>query len=146
MSHWEAGQKITTDRINIFSAEAEDVNSSTTTSTTFTDTSTGAFSVAVVVPESGAVWVHLRSTQRNNGANNTITHFDASGSVSGSVYGASTVASLIVVGTNNVSLSLRKRLSGLSPGETLTVTSKHRVNTASTGIFDYRYLSVEGVP
>lgn len=146
---WEWLQEIAQDVNTLITvgtpAEAEDVTSTTTTSTTFTDTSGGVFSTSLVVPPSGTVVISIRSTHRNSSTNNTLTHFEAVGSVSGTVVSASTSASLIVNGTSNQSQSLRKRLTGLSPGETLTVTTKHRVNTASTGSFDYRYILIEGV-
>lgn len=142
-----SGMRLTADRLRVPSAEVEDTVSTTITSTTFTDAASGVFSTSLTVPFSGAVWVSLRSTQRNSGAlTNTITHFKADGSVSGAVYGASTVAALIVGNTTNYSLSLRKRLSGLVVGEIITVTMQHRVSSASTGTLDYRYIAIEGAP
>ena len=146
MAHWFAGQIITAAHLTIESAQAEDTSTRTTTSTTYTDASGGAFSASVVVPASGAVTVMIRSTQRNSTTNNTITSWTGVGSTSGTVYSANDNAAIIVNGTNNFSLSLRYRLSGLTAGETLTVTTKHRVNTASTATFDYRIIILEGCP
>lgn len=143
--HWQTMAEDIDALITIGTAENEDSSSTTTTSTTFTNTSGGAFSASLTVPPSGTVVISIRSTHRNSSTNNTLTHFEAVGSVSGTVVSPSTAASLIVNGTSNQSQSLRKRLTGLSPGETLTVTTKHRVNTASTGSFDYRYILIEGV-
>jgi hypothetical protein len=146
MAHWFAGQIITASHLTVESTQVEDTSSRTTTSTSYTDASGGAFSASVVVPASGAVAVSIRSTQRNSGANNAITSWTATGTTSGTVYSANDNAALIVNGTNNFSLSLRYRLSGLTSGETLTVTTKHRVNTASTATFDYRIIILEGCP
>ncbi len=146
MSHWAAGKIITAGLLTVGQAQNEDTSSRTTTSTSYADASGGAFSASVTVPASEAVMVTVRSTQRNSGANNTITSWSASGSTSGTVYSANDNAAIIVTGTSNVSLMLRYRLSGLSEGETLTVTMKHRVNTASTGTFDNRLIILEGCP
>jgi hypothetical protein len=122
------------------SGQIEDTTSRTTTSTTYADAASGAFSLAVTVPASGNVRVDIRSTQRNSSTFNTLTSWQAVGSVSGTVYTANDTAALVVGGTSNQSLSLCYRLSGLSAGETLTVTLKHRLNSASTGTFDYRQI------
>ncbi|MFG3349493.1 hypothetical protein ACGF1Z_31100 [Streptomyces sp. NPDC048018] len=147
MANWLAGMRITALRLKVDSAETEDTNTVTTTSTTFGDTSGGPFTAQVIVPFSGTVHASLRSTHRNSSATlTTVAHLEATGSVSGSIYGASTVAALIVKGQDNWSLSLRKRFTGLVPGEILTVRGLWRVNSASTGTIDYRCLSLEGAP
>ncbi|MEW2250385.1 hypothetical protein AB0907_23950 [Streptomyces sp. NPDC006975] len=148
---WEHFQNLATDvdgLITIGSAEAEDTASRTTTSTTYTDATGGAFSCSVTVPPSGKVMVAIRSTQRNSGSLNTITSWRGVGSTSGTVYTENDTAALIWSGSGstNLSLSLVKRLSGLVPGETLTVTTKHRVNSASTATFDYRQIVLWGLP
>jgi hypothetical protein len=147
---WEHIQEVATDvngLITVDSNEAEDTSSRTTTSTTFTDATGGAFSTTVTVPSSGRVVVSIRSTQRNSGSLNTITSWRAVGSTSGTVYTENDAAALIWSGsgTTNLSLSLVKRLTGLVAGETLTVTMKHRVNSASTATFDYRSITVWGL-
>lgn len=145
-THWRAGQRLTAGLLTIESSQVEDTTSRTTTSTSYTDASGGAFSTSVIVPASGAVVVELRSTQRNSGgATNTITSWSGVGSVSGTVYSPNDTAALIVAGTSNVPVDLSYRLSSLTPGETLTVTMKHRVN-AGTGTFDYRLILVVGMP
>lgn len=147
MAGWQPGMRITASRLKVDTVEVEDTTITTTTNTSFGDTSSGPFTAAITVPFSGTVFVHLRSTHRNNTAGlTTIAHFEATGSVSGAVYGASTVAGLIVKSQDDLSLSLRKRLTGLVPGETLTVRGLWRVNSPSTGTVDYRCLSVEGAP
>ena len=146
---WEHFQTLATNvdgLITINSAEAEDTVSRTTTSTTYTDATNGAFSASVTVPPSGRVMVAVRSTQRNSGSLNAITSWRAVGSTSGTVYTENDTAALIVGGTSNLSLPLTKRLSGLVAGETLTITTKHRVNSASTATFDYRHIAVWGLP
>lgn len=143
MTHWRAGQTITDGRIDLANAQAEDTSTRTTTSTSFVDVST--LSAAVVVPASGQVKVTLRATQRNSGATNTLTSWTGVGSTSGTVYSANDNAAVIVGGTNNVSLALTYRLTGMTVDETLTVTVKHRVG-GGTGTFDYRYLYLEGCP
>ncbi|GAQ52056.1 hypothetical protein a10_01837 [Streptomyces acidiscabies] len=144
---WLPGMRITADRMTVTSAQSEDATvGRSTSSTTYTDASGGALSAQVVVPQSGVVMVEIRSTQRNPTAGaNAITSWQAVGTVSGTVYSPNDAAALINTGTANTSLDLRHRLPGLTPGETLTVTIKHRVNNASSsGIFDYRTVLVEG--
>ena len=148
MANWLSGMKITAARLKVDSAQNEDTTSRTTSSNTYTDASGGAMTAAVIVPMSGKVAVEVRSTQRNNtAATNTITSWNGVGSVSGAVYSNNDTAALIVTGTGNMPLDLRYHLSGLVPGETLTVTIKHRVNNAaSVGTFDYRQIMLEGLP
>ncbi|MGW0131884.1 hypothetical protein [Streptomyces sp. NPDC003299] len=151
---WEHFQTLAQDvdaLLTMSSNEAEDATTKTTTSTSFADASGGAFTCSVVVPPSGRVMVSVRATQRNSANLNTITSWRAVGSTSGQVYTENNEAALIAPGavmgsTNNISLSLVKRLSGLVPGETLTVTTKHRVNSASTATFDYRHIAIWGLP
>lgn len=147
---WEHIQEVAQDvngLITIASSEAEDTSSRTTTSTTYTDASGGAFSAAVTVPPSGSVVVSIRSTQRNSGSLNTVTSWRGVGSTSGTVYTENDNAALIWSGggTTNLTLSLTKRLTGLVAGETLTITMKHRVSSASTATFDYRCITVWGL-
>lgn len=124
-------------------AFVEDLTTQTTTSTTFND-STAVLSTSIVIPPSGRVWVSARVTGRNSLTNgNTISSWRATGSAGNVIYGESSLAALIVAGTDNFSLSLRHRLTGLSAGDTMTVKLQHRVNTASTGTFDYRSLGLE---
>ncbi|MBZ3918206.1 hypothetical protein [Streptomyces acidiscabies] len=150
MPSWLPGMRITADRITVSSAQTEDTTPGrTTASTTYTDASGGAFSASVVVPMSGTVMVSIRSTQRNSATNiNTVTSWQGVGSVSGTVYSPNDNAALIWAGggTTNLSLGLRYRLSGLVPGETITVTTKHRVSGASTATFDHRSIQLEGAP
>jgi hypothetical protein len=132
--------------LNLANQFAEDATAGrTTTSTTFANGSS-TLSRTITVPPSGKVWVYLRVTQRNSTTANTITSFNASGSTTGSVYSATDAAALIApgaaLGANNISLSLAHLLTGLTAGETLTVTMQHRVNTASTGTFDYRSIGL----
>lgn len=145
-THWRAGQRLTAALLAIESTQVEDTSTrTTTTSASYVNASGGAFSASVIVPASGAVNVELRSTQRNSGATNTITSWSASGSVSGTLYTANDNAALIVTGTSNVPVDLSYRLSGMSVGETLTVTMLHKVS-GGTGTFDYRILLLTGCP
>ena len=143
MSIWLSGDRITATKLNTDIVEAESASTSTTTSTTFANLASGAFSTTITVPPSGRVKVTIRSTQRNSGALNSITSFDATGSVSGTVHSASSTSAVIVSGTTNISLSLVKLLSDMTAGEILTVTTKHRVNSASTFTADYRTIHLE---
>lgn len=145
MSHWRAGQRITAGKLAIENSQSEDTTSRTTTSTSYTDASGGAFAATLVVPASGQVVVEIRSTQRNSGATNTLTSWSASGSTSGTVYSANDGAAIIVGGTANLSLDLSYRLTGLTVGETITVTMKHRVG-AGTATMDYRFIRLQGCP
>lgn len=144
-THFRAGQRLTAGLLSIESTQVEDTTSRTTTSGTYANASGGAFSASVVVPASGAVVVELRSTQRNSGATNTITSWNATGSVSGTLYTANDNAALIVTGTSNVPVDLSYRLSGMSVGETLTVTVVHKVS-GGTGTMDYRIILLTGCP
>jgi hypothetical protein len=140
------GNLTVTGTLNLANQFSEDTTAGrTTTSTTFANGSS-TLSRTITVPPSGKVWVYLRTTQRNSTTANTITSFNASGSTSGSVYTANDAAALIVpgaaIGANNLSLALTHLLTGLVAGETLTVTMQHRVNTASTGTFDYRSIGL----
>jgi hypothetical protein len=145
--HWQTLAEDVNDLITVANGEAEDTTTRTTASTTFTDASGGAFSLAITVPPSGSVMISVRSTQRNSGSLNTITSWQAVGSTSGTVYSANDGAALIWSGsgTTNLSLCLTKRLTGLVAGETLTITTKHRVNSASTATFDYRHIAAWGL-
>jgi hypothetical protein len=145
-THLRAGQRLTASLLTVRNAQAEDANTRTTTSTTYTDASGGAFSASVTVPASGEVGVEIRSTQRNSTTNNAITSWLGSGSTSGTVYSPNDTAALIVNGTQNQSVDLSYRLAGLVPGETLTVTTQHKVNSASTATFDYRLILLTGMP
>ena len=142
-----AGDIITALMLTVTSTENEDPTlGRTTASNTYTDASGGAMSAQLVVPVSGKVAVEIRSTQRNSSSSNTITSWQAVGSVSGTVYSPNDAAALITPGNNNQPLDLRKHLSGLVPGETLTVTIKHRVNNVATqALMDYRLILIEGL-
>jgi hypothetical protein len=145
-THFRAGQRLTAGLLSIESTQVEDTTTRTTTSGTYGNAATGgAFSASVVVPASGAVVVEMRSTQRNSGATNTITSWTASGSTSGTLYTANDTAALIVTGTSNISVDLSYRLSGMSVGETLTVTMQHKVS-GGTGTMDYRQILLTGCP
>lgn len=121
--------------------QAEDTTSRTTTSTTYV--SLGSFAPTITVPPSGRVTVDLRVTARNSTTNNSLSTFNASGSSSGTNHTGTDNEALIVNGTNDVSLSMKRLLTGLTPGETLTVTPAHRVNAASTLTRDYCYVLLE---
>lgn len=146
MSFWLAGMRITATRLNLYKSIVKDTTAGrTTTSTTFGNLSGGAFSTSVLVPASGVVTVSVRATGRNPTANG-ITSYTAVGTVSGTVVSASDVEALVVssIGANQPHM-LRDMLTGLSPGETLTVTTQHRVNTASTATYDFRQILLEGL-
>ncbi|MFF3622326.1 hypothetical protein [Streptomyces sp. NPDC002467] len=145
-TQFRAGQRLTAALLTIDNTQVEDTTSRTTTATTYGNASGGAFSASVTVPASGQVLVEIRSTQRNSTTNNSITSWTATGSVSGTVYTANDTAALIVNGVQNNSVDLSYRLTGLSVGETLTVTTQHKVNAASTGTFDYRLILLTGMP
>lgn len=128
---------------NLVSSAAEDVTSRTTTSTSLV-TVAGLTPPTLVVPPSGKVRVTLITLQRNNGANNTFSSYRAVGSVSGTNYSETLTGSIGVSGTNNVTSTVTRRLTGLTAGETLTVTPYHMVN-GGTGTYDYRYILLEGM-
>ncbi len=128
---------------NLVSSAAEDTGSRTTTSTSLV-TVAGLTAPTLVVPPSGKVRVTLITLQRNNGANNTFSSYRAAGSISGTNYAETLTGSIGVTGTNNVTSTVTRRLTGLTAGETLTVTPYHMVN-GGTGTYDYRYLLLEGI-
>jgi hypothetical protein len=122
---------------------AEDTTGSTNTSTTYADAAGGAFSATCIVPPTGRVLVDIRCTQRAPAGLNAHTSWRATGSVSGTQYTENDTAALVVNGANNISLSLRHRLTGLTPGETLTVKTLHRMNAAGTQTIAYRSILLE---
>jgi hypothetical protein len=121
----------------------EDVTAGRTT-TSLTYVSVNSMTGTVVVPASGRVRVLLRVAARNSTTNNSLSNVNVSGSTSGTIYTGVDAAALIVAGTNDVSLTLERIVTG-TPGETLTVTPVHRVNSASTMTIDYRYLLLEPI-
>ncbi|MGV9891745.1 hypothetical protein [Streptomyces sp. NPDC003395] len=121
----------------------EDPNTTTCTATSFADAASGVFSASVTVPPSGKVLVEVRCTQRASGTLNAFTSWRGVGSISGTKYTENLTAALAVNGGNNFSLSLRHLLPGLTPGETLTVSTKHRLNGAGTQTIDYRSILLE---
>lgn len=121
----------------------DDAATQTSSATAFTDLPAGAFSGAITVPPSGRVMVEIQCTQRAVAGVNAITSFRAVGSVSGTVYTETTNPALIVAGATNVILGYRRPLSGLTAGETLTVTTKHRLSTTGTQTVDYRSILLE---
>ncbi|MFF9844607.1 hypothetical protein [Streptomyces sp. NPDC013740] len=147
MSFWLAGMRITAARLNVYKSIVKDTTAGrTTTSTTYGNLSGGAFSTSVLVPASGVVSVTIRATGRNSTANG-LTSYLAVGSVSGTVFSPSDPEAMVIASiANNRPDMLRDMISGLSPGETLTVTTQHRVNTASTATYDFRQILLEGQP
>ncbi|MFG2993945.1 hypothetical protein ACGFZK_32420 [Streptomyces sp. NPDC048257] len=145
-THRRAAQRLTAAIETYLASQVEDTTSRTTTATGYGNLATGgAFSTTVVVPASGWVRVDIRATQRNSAANNTITSWRAVGSSTGTKYTENDTAALIIAGTNNFPVGLSYLLTGLVPGETLTVTMLHRVN-AGTGTVDYRQIVLTGLP
>ncbi|MGO4630488.1 hypothetical protein AB4225_06025 [Streptomyces sp. 2RAF24] len=125
---------------------AEDTVSTTCTATSFADAVSGPFSASVTVPPSGRVVVSVRCTQRASGTLNAFTSWRGVGSVSGTAYTENLPAALPVNGAANQSPFLRHPLTGLTPGETITVTTKHRLNAAGTQTIDYRSIYIETEP
>lgn len=114
----------------------------TTTSTSATDNLTSSTTVTqgFTVPPSGKVKVTISGELQNSGANYTTLSFRISGS-------AGTVAhddnnALYVRGTDPFRGSATTLVTGLSPGQTGTVTLSHLV-TGGTGTFNRRRILVE---
>lgn len=124
---------------------AEDAVTQTSTATTFGDLPAGPFSASITVPPSGRVVVEIQCAQRAS-TGNAITSFRAVGTTSGTVFTEVINPALVVPGANNFLLSYRRPFPGLSAGETLTVTTKHRLNTAATQTIDYRSILLEPTP
>jgi hypothetical protein len=124
-------------------AVVEDTTAGRTT-TSGTYIGVGGMAATITVPPSGAVRIHLRCTSRAvSSSYNALTCIQVSGSVSGTVYTANDLAATIVNGSTNISLVQDRVVTGLSAGETLTVTPMHRINsTGGTMTVDYRYLTV----
>ncbi|MGJ5898540.1 hypothetical protein ACSCBZ_42380 [Streptomyces niveiscabiei] len=122
---------------------AEDAVTTTNTSTTYADALSGVFSATCTVPPTGRVTVTIRCTQRATGTLNALTSWRATGTASGIRYAENDDAALVVPGANNLSLSLRHPLTGLAPGETLTVKTLHRLNSATTQTIAYRSILLE---
>ncbi|MET8982147.1 hypothetical protein ABZX85_41845 [Streptomyces sp. NPDC004539] len=122
---------------------SEDAVTTTNTSTTYADAVSGAFSATCTVPPTGRVVVNIRCTQRATGTLNALTSWRATGSSSGVRYTENDDSALVVPGANNLSLNLRQPLTGLTPGETLTVKTLHRLNSATTQTIAYRSIFLE---
>jgi hypothetical protein len=128
---------------NLASAVAEDTTSRTTTSTSLT-TVAGLTAPTLTVPPSGRVKVTITVLQRNSTTGNVFTSFRAVGSSSGTNYTETLTGAISSTGSNNVTGTKIYRLTGLTAGETLTVTPYHMTNTG-TGTWDYRYVLLEGM-
>lgn len=128
---------------SLTSSAAEDTTSRTTTSTSLV-TVAGSLTATLTVPASGKVKVTLLTLQRNSGAGNTFSSFRAVGSVSGTNFTETLTGSVGVTGSNNSTGMIVRRLTGLTAGETLTVTPYHMVNSG-TGTYDYRYIMLEAL-
>ncbi|MEU6234413.1 hypothetical protein [Kitasatospora sp. NPDC047058] len=128
---------------SLTSSMAEDTTTRTTTSTSMA-TVAGALTGTLTVPPSGRVKVTVYTLQRNSSSNNTFTSFRAVGSSSGTNYTETLSGALVVTGGSNAPGTMVRRLTGLTPGETLTVTPYHMVN-AGTGTYDYRQILIEAL-
>lgn len=124
----------------------EDAVTQNSTAIAFSDLPAGPFSATVKVPPSGRVFVQIQCTQRATAGFNAFTSWRGVGTVSGTAFTETLNPSLAVNGANNIPQMLRRPLSGLSPGETLTVTTKHRLNAAATQTVDYRSILLEPSP
>lgn len=123
---------------------ATDTNPGTTTSTTATDTLTGTSTVTqtFTAPPSGKIEVTISAEVVNSGANYTTLSFRISGS-------AGTVAhddnnALYAKGTDAFRGSATSLVTGLTPGQTGTVTLSHLV-TGGTGTFNRRRILIRPV-
>lgn len=116
---------------------AEDTGVRTTTSLTYV--ALNSFAATVVVPPSGKVRVDYRATFRTSAAI-ALSTVNASGSASGTNHTGIDTEALTSAATSDVTQTLVRLLTGLTPGETLTVTPVHRVSSAATQTVDYRYL------
>ncbi|MFD7413537.1 hypothetical protein [Kitasatospora purpeofusca] len=122
------------------SAFVEDTTQRTTTSTSYIDVSTLAASITV--PASGRAEVILAARQFATGGI-TSTSMRASGSSSGTIYTENDVNAMSSAGTETPQQAIARQITA-TPGETLTVTFKHRV-TAGTGTWYYRSISLKGL-
>lgn len=127
--------------IPLRSSWAEDATNRTTTSTTYAAASAG-LSITIVVPPSGKVLVRMCVRCDNSSSVNTLSDFNVSGSVSGSLYAAGDANAAQWNGSTSVGpLAKEEMITSSNIGETLTITAQHRVNSASTGNLRYRTLS-----
>ncbi|MFG3051912.1 hypothetical protein ACGFZP_13305 [Kitasatospora sp. NPDC048239] len=122
---------------------AEDTTTRTTTSTSLT-TVAGSMTCTLTVPPSGKVRVTLVTLQRNSSTGNTFSSFRAVGTAGGTAFTETLTGAIGVTGTNNATGTIVRRITGLTPGDTLTVTPYHMVNSG-TGTYDYRYIMIEAL-
>ena len=134
-SAWvEYGRALTTE----FS---EDTTNRTVTSTSYVNGS-GTLSDTIVGPQSGLVEVTFGVRCDNSAGANTLSSFDASGSVTGTIYTASSdVPSTQWADTTSAGPFTVTQVIACTAGETVTVTLKHRV-VSGTGNLRYRFLKL----
>ncbi|MGV9888398.1 hypothetical protein [Streptomyces sp. NPDC003395] len=133
-SAWvEYGRALTT-------VAVRDTTNRTVTSQTYVNGSS-TLSAQITAPQSGQVEVMIGVRCDNSAGANTLTHYDASGSVSGVIYAASDDTPAIQwAGTTSAGPLTTVETINCTAGETVTVTLKHRVAVPSTGNLRYRYL------
>jgi hypothetical protein len=133
-SAWvEYGRALTT-------VAVRDTTNRTVTSQTYVNGSS-TLSAQITGPQSGQIEVTIGVRCDNSAGANTLTHYDASGSVSGVIYTASDDTPAIQwAGNTSAGPLTTVETINCTAGETVTVTLKHRVAVPSTGNLRYRYL------
>lgn len=117
----------------------DDPTTKTTTSTGYTNT--GNLTLTITGPPSGQVEVTIGVRCDNTTGQNTLSSFDASGSSSGPIYTAHDEAATQWANTVSAGPFTVTQVIGCTPGETVTVTMKHRV-VGGTGNFRYRSIKL----
>jgi hypothetical protein len=116
-----------------------DLTNRTVTSQTFVNGSS-TLSTTITAPQSGQIEVTVGVRCDNSAGANTLTSFDATGSSTGSIYTADDTPAIQWAGSVSAGpLTVTETITG-TPGETVTVTLKHRVSVPSTGNLRFRYL------
>jgi hypothetical protein len=122
---------------------SEDTTNATVTSGTYVNSSR-TLSDTIVAPQSGLVEVTLGVRCDNSAGSNTLSLFDASGSVTGAIYTATSgVDGPAIQWADTVSAGpmTTTQVISCTPGETVTVTARHRV-VGGTGNLRYRNLKL----
>lgn len=132
--------------------ESASATTGTQATTSYAASSSGALTAAITAPQSGKVWVTVQAEQWAATAVGLRTSAAISVSAGSGAAAASDDKSIrsmgIASGTqanNSVRASCTWLITGLTPGATVTATMQHRMETAVTGNFLNRRISLAPV-
>jgi hypothetical protein len=135
--------KITGFRLTIDTEFVEDTTNRTITTTTYGNSS-GILSNTIIAPSSGQIEVTVGVRCDNSGGSNTLSSFDASGSVSGTIYTAADNQAVQWASVSSAGPLATTQIINCAVGETVTVTVRHRV-VGGTGNLRYRFLRLRQI-